>query len=161
MCLKTVAPDLFLQLEARFGPSHLQNYDAILRNRSFAAQTDVLWRLGLLLLAALPLELSAAYKLFAGGSSSASIPTSLIPQSSWGMYGHPGTQRFGLNRGMALMLNATTPFIEASTSDWNPVVTGVKYEDPIYNPGIMQTFGYNILVINESSTAVLGMPSPE
>jgi hypothetical protein len=161
MCLKTVAPDLFLQIEARFGPSHLQNYDAILRNRPFAAQTDILWRLGLLLLAALPLGLSAAYKLFAGGTSNASISTTLIPQSSWGMYGHPGTQRFGLNRGMALMLNATTPFIEASTSDWNPSSAGVKYEDPIYDPAIVQTFGYNILVINESTTAVLDMPSPE
>ena len=73
LCLRSVAPTLFLLLEARFGPSTLQNYDGILRNQLLRSQLSVVWRLVLGLMLALPLALSVAYKGFTCGESVMSV----------------------------------------------------------------------------------------
>lgn len=53
LCYDSTAPSLFLQVEARYGPSTLQNYDGILCNRILGSRLDALWRLilGLMLIA--------------------------------------------------------------------------------------------------------------
>lgn len=69
LCLNTIAPTLFLLLEARLGSSTLQNYDAILRNQVFATKAGLTWRLTLGFMLALHIGLSVAYKNFSGGES--------------------------------------------------------------------------------------------
>ena len=75
LCLDSIAPSLFLQLEARYGPSTLQNYDGILCNRILGSRLDVLWRLLLGLMTILPLGLSVGYKTFTGGYSALTVNT--------------------------------------------------------------------------------------
>ena len=69
LCLASVSPSLFLLLEARYGPSTLQNYEGILRNQIFSSKLTLLWRLTLLVNLVLPIGLSVAYKTFTGGES--------------------------------------------------------------------------------------------
>ena len=75
-CFRRIAPMVFLILEARWGRSSLQNYDAILRNSLSISQTNLLWKIIILTLIILPLGLSAAYKSFTGGHSSVIITSS-------------------------------------------------------------------------------------
>ena len=72
-CSSTVLSYTFLLLEARFGPSSLQNYEALLTSRITSPGTRLIWRSALGLLILLPLGLSVAYKRFLGGTSSAYI----------------------------------------------------------------------------------------
>jgi len=73
LLLRTIAPTFFLILESRWGSSHLQNYDAILRNGMFLSQTGTIWRITIAVITFLPLGLSVGYKRFMGGASSISI----------------------------------------------------------------------------------------
>lgn len=82
VCSSTVLPYTFLLLEARFGPSSLQNYEALLTSRTTLPQTRLIWRLALGLSILLPLGLSVAYKRFLGGRSSAEITAQYTGQAS-------------------------------------------------------------------------------
>lgn len=62
LCLAKVTPTLFILLEARFGESTIQNYDAILRNKPLASRLSFAWRAVLIIMLALPIGLSVAYK---------------------------------------------------------------------------------------------------
>ena len=78
LCTSTVIPPALLLLEARFGRSSLQNYEALLQSRPLSSGASFVWRVTLTGFVALPLGLSVAYKRFLGGAGSASIT---VPQN--------------------------------------------------------------------------------
>ncbi|KAK4497354.1 hypothetical protein PRZ48_011805 [Zasmidium cellare] len=164
LCLKYVAPTVFLQWEARFGASTLQNYEALLRNRAFTSKADWGWRTSLVLLAILPLGLSAAYKLFVGGFSTLAIgEKGDLYSNSFGTYAPPGMQPLGANSGMILMNNATIPFIEATSTPDEALLANHTYGDPVFDlalPVWPKPYGFNTLVLNETATALLDAPPP-
>lgn len=141
-CTQRFASLLFLLVEARFGPSSLQNYDAILRNSFMLPHTSFAWRAVLTVLMALPLGLSAAYKQFIGGSVSAVRPSE---GGFHGVTGPPGLQHLGF--GAALMINATTPFLE-------------NMQNKSYTPTYPAVYGFNLIALSEESTALLDGPLP-
>ena len=153
LCLGSLAPTLFLLLEAKFGPSTIQNYDGILRNRPLSSKLSLAWRLALGLMLALPLGLSAAYKSFSGGESTMMVDaTSYIGNKSYyGMFVPPGLQSLGERTGISLFFNATLPFAVASSS--------INGSDPPL-PTHPQAYGFNVLLLNHESTAMLDIPQP-
>ena len=152
-CLASVAPTFFLLLEAKFGPSTLQNYDGILRNQFLSSKLSLLWRLVLGLGLALPLGLSAAYKSFTGGVSAMQVnATAYIGNTSYyGMFAPPGLQSLGEKTGISLFFNATLSFSVASSSTNGS-------EPPL--PTHTQAYGFNVLSLNNESTAMLDIPQP-
>lgn len=153
MCMKNIAPTFFLLLEARFGSSTLQNYDGILRNSMLSSRLSFVWRVILGLTLALPIGLSIAYKGFQGGESAIKIdPTTYISNASYyGMVAPPGIQGLGQNKGISLFNNATLPFAVASApQDGSELAV----------PAEPQAYGYNIILLNQDSTALLDVPQP-
>lgn len=156
ICMKSIAPTLFMILEAKWGDSRLQNYDAIARNTMVASWMSLRWRTVILLLVSLPLGLSAAYKRFTGGTSSAMILTTgkhygQVTASSGGYYGlvsAPLNAGTTMNTAIAHMITANAPFQQASSDD---------AVSPSF-PGPPQAFGYNTLLLNSNSAALLDMP---
>jgi hypothetical protein len=69
LCLGTVAPVLFLVLEAKLGPSLVQNYEAILRNKHLVSRLAIFWQGVLGIMFALLIALSIAYRTFTGGET--------------------------------------------------------------------------------------------
>lgn len=154
LCLKTVTPTAFLLLEARFGPSTLQNYEGLLRNQVLSARLSFYWRLLLGLMLALPLALSVAYKTFSGGESRLRVPAAEYAHpyaSYYGMFAPSGLQALGEGKGIAPFTNATIPFLNASSLQ--------NTEEPNF-PNHTQTYGYNVLLLNKTSTAILDLPHP-
>jgi hypothetical protein len=141
LCLKYVATTTFLRIEACLGQSHLQNFDAILRNQILMSHTSVMWRATLLLSLALPLGLSVAYKRFIGGVSSHII------QSTGGSYGMAGPA--GVVGSLGLLINATLPFLLAANNDSIP-----------FGP-VPQAYGFNTLLLSNTSSALLDAPIPD
>ncbi|KUJ16730.1 uncharacterized protein LY89DRAFT_669192 [Mollisia scopiformis] len=156
LCLGSVAPTLFLLLEAKFGSSTLQNYDGILRNQVLASKLGKVWRLVLGTMLALPIFLSVAYKRFGGGESSKVFnPTAYTGNTSYyGMFAPPGLQFLGERTGIMFFANSTLPFLVATSSTDD---TGA--EPPL--PSQEQSYGYNILLLNNESTAILDIPQPD
>ena len=154
LCLGSTAPSLFLHLEGRYGPSTLQNYDGILRNSILGSRLDVLWRLVLGLMTILPLGLSIAYKIFIGGYSTMTVnAVDYIGNTSYyGMFAPPGLQSLGEQTGISLFSNATLPFMVAASP-----TNGT--EPPV--PRDTQTYGFNILLLDNEATAVLDIPQPD
>lgn len=97
LCLGSLAPTLFLLLEAKFGPSTIQNYEGILRNQPLNPETSLAWQIFLGLKLALPLGLNAAYKTFSGGRSAMTVDAMryLGNESYYGMFSPPGFQLLG------------------------------------------------------------------
>ncbi|KAL9602407.1 MAG: hypothetical protein Q9219_001830 [cf. Caloplaca sp. 3 TL-2023] len=153
LCLGSVTPLLFLLLEARFGPSTLQNYSGILLNRFTSSRLSAIWRIVIGLVTALPLALSVAYKTFTGGSSAMGVnATALIGNTTYyGMFALPGLQQLGEQTGITLFSNATLHFSVASLQH--------NYSEPSF-PTRPQAYGFNILLLNNESTAVLDVPQP-
>lgn len=151
LCLGSIAPTFFLILEARFGPSTLQNYDAILRQQLLRSRVSIVWRLVLLTVVVLPLGLSALYKSFAGGQSVRSVDATAYHgiETYYGVFGPPGVQSIGQHLGISLFFNATLPFAAASSSDV-----------PTTLPTAPRAYGFNILLLNNESVAALDLPQP-
>lgn len=146
-CLKRIYPRLFLSLEARFGKSSLQNYDAILRSSILSSHTDYLWRAVLAALILMPTGLSVAYKEFIQGSSSLKL------HNTGGFYGltAPGqVASAGHPEGPSVMVNATLPFILDST-DTTPPPFGE----------LPKAYGFNMLLLSNTSAAFLDAPMPD
>lgn len=144
LCLNIIAPKVFLLFEARFGPSYIQNYDAILRSSIVLSHTGLLWRAILFAIIALPTGLSIAYKEFIEGSQSSTLP------DTTGVYGlvAPGQlAKIPSSVGVSLMVNATLPFLEASAND------SISPKNFI----LAQAYGFNMLLLSENSTAFLCM----
>jgi hypothetical protein len=156
LCLGSVAPTLFLLVEARFGQSLLQNYDGLIRNQIFASRLSLSWKFVLGAMTVLPLGLSIAYKTFTGDSSATMVNAadylSAKNVSYYGTFPPPGVQASNDRTGISLFFNATLPF-STSTSSTN------GSEPPI--PATPQTYGFNILLKNNESAAILDIPHPD
>ncbi|SLM39208.1 hypothetical protein LPUS_09700 [Lasallia pustulata] len=102
---------------------------------------------------ALPLGLSVAYKNFPGGESAIQVNgTTYIGNASYyGMFAPPGLQSLGEMTGVSLFNNATLPFAVASS-----LQTGSEPPLPIH----AQAYGFNVLLLNNESTAMLDIPQP-
>ena len=153
LCLGSLAPTLFLLLEAKFGPSTIQNYEGILCNRPLSSKLSLTWRMALGLMLALPLGLSAAYKNFFGGESTMMVDAMSYTgnESYYGMFVPPGLQLLGEKTGISLFFNATLPFAVASSP--------INGSDPPL-PTRPQAYGFNVLLLNTESTAMLDIPQP-
>lgn len=154
LCLASVAPTAFLLLEARFGPSTLQNYEGLLRNQVLSARLSFFWRLLLALMLALPLALSVAYKTFTGGESRLRVKAAHYDHSYasyYGMFAPSGLEALGEGKGIASFTNATTPFLSASSLR--------NTQEPDF-PIHAQTYGCNVLLLSKTSTAILDLPHP-
>ena len=150
LCLMRVSPALFTMMEARFGYSTLQNYEAILRNQPFSAEAvSFIWRTIMLFLIVLPLGLSAGYKRYTGGTARAMIPKDEIPSNMYGTAALPGLNGLGSAVGYAELINATLPFMSASQDDGS---------FPLSWP---RPYGQNVLLLSNTSTALLDMPMPD
>ena len=153
LCLGSLTPTLFLLLEAKFGQSTIQNYDGILRNRPLSSRLSLTWRIILGSMLALPLGLSAAYKNFFGGESIMMVDAMSYTgnESYYGMFVPPGLQLLGEKTGISLFFNATLPFAVASSS--------INGSDPLL-PTRPQAYGFNVLLLNNQSSAMLDIPQP-
>jgi hypothetical protein len=150
VCLSYSRTYFFTLMEARFGRSTLQNYDAILQNAIFSPQTTVYWRVAIFVLWLLPIGLSIAYKVFPISTVSAQVHYS--EPVDFGFYPPLGLERTGL--GVALLANTSLPFIQASHARFN------YSTDPLepFRPG---TFGANTLVISNTAVAIVDLPNPQ
>lgn len=136
-------------LEARFGRSTLQNYDAILQNAIYGPQTDLYWRVILLGFWILPIFLSVAYKLFTIGPVTRELRYPDVVE--FGFYPPLGLEKVG--HGIALMANLSLPFIQETTAADN-------YGADPPEPFRVGTFGLNTLLISHTAVAVLDLPRP-
>ena len=153
LCLASVTPTAFLLLEARFGPSTLQNYEGLLRNQVLSARLSFFWRLLLALMLALPLALSVAYKTFTGGESRLRVKASHYDHSYasyYGIFAPSGLEALGEGKGIASFTNATTPFLSASS---------LRSQEPDF-PVHAKAYGCNVLLLDKTSTAILDLPHP-
>ncbi|KAK2740213.1 hypothetical protein CKAH01_18606 [Colletotrichum kahawae] len=152
LCLASVTPTFFILLEARFGQSTIQNYDAILRNKPLASSLSFVWRVILVVMLSLPIGLSVAYKTFAGGESNMSIQALdyFTNATYFGLFAPPGIVSV---TGISTYLNATTSFRDATQR------AADGSEPPL--PTFPQPYGYNILLLNESSAASLDLLHPD
>ena len=151
-CFLVVMPKFFIIVEARFGQSRIQNFEAIQRNSVFKDHIHLAWRAALLTLVILPIGLSLAYKEFQHGTSSISGSSSLVGKSNINFYGLTGPARFTSGRtealGISLMANATLPFVLATQDD--PEL-----------PKFPQAYGFNVLALSDTSTAAFDAPMPD
>ncbi|CAD6594074.1 MAG: hypothetical protein ASARMPREDX12_008555 [Alectoria sarmentosa] len=144
-CFLTIAPKFFLLVEARFGHSYLQNYDAILRSSSTLPSTGFIWRGILMTVVLLPIGLGLAYKEFDHGISQVHVSNGT--GSFYGLSAPAGLQESGGGVGLSFMANATASFYSAT------------YNDPII-PSFPQAYGFNTLVLSNGSSAKLDGPFP-
>ncbi|ERF70238.1 hypothetical protein EPUS_00426 [Endocarpon pusillum Z07020] len=142
-----LTPKVFLLIEARFGPSYLQNFEAILRRSYLGSGTSILWRGVLFGITLLHLGLGVAYKEFTDGRSE--YPFKISNDSFYGLTG-PTNFKEGLLFGLGLtsMANSTLPFYSATVSD-----------PPM--PSFPHAYGFNTLLLSETSSAKLDSPFPE
>ena len=148
LCLMRIAPRLAIMVEHRFS-SCLQNYDALLRQTIFLPHTGLICRLFILLVIALPLGLSVAYKRFTGGHSSHILDASYSGNYSLG----PPPLGFysRMNNSIYYMTDALAPFMLAARNDSiKPDVSGF----PV-------AYGYNTLLLSASAAASLDMPKAD
>ncbi|KAL8653621.1 MAG: hypothetical protein Q9226_003773 [Calogaya cf. arnoldii] len=141
LCLGSVVPTLLLLVEARFGSSTLQNYNGILRNEVSTSGLSPLWL--------------SRTKTFTGGESTKKIDASTYIGNAtyYGMFAQPGLQSVGEKKGTGISLfsNATLPFIMASSLQDGS-------EPPL--PAHPQAYGFNILLLNNETSAALDAPQP-
>ena len=149
LCMGRVLPNFFLILEFRWDTSCLQNYDAILRNSLTLPQTSDIWRVILFIVFALPLGLSAAYKRFTSGHTTVHI-TSQIP-GYYGLASPAMSNNEILKSSIYLMINASTPFIAASSDETAAPAPG---SFPI-------AYGFNTLLLSNNSAAMLDIPTAD
>ena len=144
LCLRNLATKLWIMAEASRRKPKLQNIDAILRSSIVTSNVHVAWRALLLTFIILPIALSLAYKEFIGGTSTHDLQNHTV---SYGLTAAPGlTSNTILKFGPSYMTNATLPFITTPPDD---------------TAQFPQTYGFNNLVISNTSTAFLDVPLPE
>lgn len=158
LCLTTVTPFLFLLLEARWGASILQNYNGILGSQIFNSDLGLTWRVTFCILSGIPIGLSVAYKLFVGGQSSMMVHADALVDvpSVFGWVCLPGLHNTGVNTGITLFSNATQPYAAASAPRVNST-TGALVSEPEV-PEESQAYGANLLVMSNTSSAMLDLP---
>ena len=122
-------------IEARFGNSVLQSFDALLRNDLFAVRLGLPLRAILVALLLLQITLPLLDKEFSFGTSATPVSP---PSMDFGMYAAPGLAPTG--NGLALAVNAYLPF-------WN-------------EQRIDATYGYHLYIKDNTSAALLDTPDP-
>jgi len=147
LCFKRIAPTVFARIEERVGGSCLQSFDAILLNSATIDGSGVGWRIVILFLTLLPIGLSAAYKRYAGGFAIATISS---VGNYYGLAGPGDLNTLAWNTGQTLMVNATIPFMAATGN-----LTAFLHDSEL-----PRAFGFNTLVLSNTSTAVLDAPWP-
>ena len=146
-CFLTVASKFFLLVEARFGHSYLQNYDAILRNSFTLPSTDYVWRGILMTIILMPISLGLVYKEFDSGIARSRITNNT--DSFYGLTAPAGLQESSAGgQGLSFMANATLSFYSATCKD--PVI-----------PSFPQAYGFNTLLLSNESSAKLDAPFPD
>ena len=146
-CFLTVASTFFLLVEARFGHSYLQNYDAILRNSFTLPSTNYAWRGTLMTVILMPISLGLVYKEFDSGIAESRITNNT--GSFYGLTAPAGLQESGAgSQGLSFMANGTLSFYSAT------------YKDPII-PSFPQAYGFNTLLLSNESSAKLDAPFPD
>jgi hypothetical protein len=146
LCMQTVLLFSFLLFEARIGPSRLQNFEAIITGKFLSSSISFGWRLVLLLLIALPLGLSVAYKRFLGGTSSAEIMPLVqygIDFPQLGNWAPPNDPIYFLTSSIGAFLAA---------SQYSPRTYPGTNEFPT-------AYGYNTLLLSGDSAAILDTPT--
>ena len=158
LCLQAVLSDLLILIEARYGPSTLQNYNALLKWEPLSTDLHKAWQTVLIAIFALPIGLSAAYKIFVGGHSTSIIDSIAVTglQPHYGLFGLPGLQPLGMSTGISLFFNATLPFAVASS----PAMNGNNIISEPTIPETIQTYGSNMVLLSKDSTAFLDLPNP-
>ena len=125
-----------LIIEAHSGRMTVQNCNALLQNSPTATGVGWLTRSLLLLMNALPLALSVGYKRFVDGEST----TELLNHTGYfGLVPPLGYERIGL--GYSHITNLYTPF-------WT-------------SPGLNHTYGFNLFVESNNTSAALDAPFPQ
>ena len=131
---------------------------------------NFVWRVAIIFFLALPILLSVGYKRFINGSATISLNstqlTSLVPH--YGLFPtsneyHPWEDKSGLS----IYFNATIPFKLASSvlKDSAHITCPSKSGNCIYTnieptlPEFPQAYGANVLVLNDSTSVMLDMPS--
>ncbi|GAW27074.1 hypothetical protein SAMD00023353_6800030 [Rosellinia necatrix] len=153
LCLGTVTPTFFLVIEARFGPSTLQNYDGLLRNKITGSNFSNVWRFVSVMMMAIPIVLGIAYKSFSGGESQRLVDSTAYTGATplYGMFAPPNIQSGREQTGIPIFANATSPFKLASSPTNGS-------EPPL--PTFPEAFGHNVLLLNSKSAALLDIPHP-
>ena len=146
-CFLAVAPKFFLLIEARFGPSYLQNYNTILRNSFMLPSTNHVWRGILMTLVLLPIGLGLAYKEFDSGIAQVLVNNNT--GSFYGLTAPAGLQESSISsQGLSFMANTTLSFYSATSKD--PII-----------PSFPQAYGFNTLLLSNGSSAKLDAPFPD
>ncbi|KAJ5168170.1 uncharacterized protein N7482_003764 [Penicillium canariense] len=145
-CTGILAATFFLIVETRRKTPTLQNYEAIIKKSVFLDKADVRWRASFLLLTLLPLVLSVAYKKLIGGSSTMEIQ-SQFPRY-YGLVPLPLGTLNVMNNSIYYMINASVPYMVASSSARS-------------TPRFPAVYGFNTILLDNTSTALLDLPSPD
>ncbi|KAK6073779.1 hypothetical protein SCUP515_06701 [Seiridium cupressi] len=110
------------------------------------------WRRALSFMLALPIGLSVSYKRFVGGSSGMLIDPEYAGNISYyGTLAPPGLESLGQSTGISMFTNATLDFATATSP------TSWEEQEPVLPSG-PQGYGYNVLLLSNSSSALLDMP---
>ncbi|KAJ4003944.1 hypothetical protein NW752_010966 [Fusarium irregulare] len=143
LCTSKLITIVFLQLETRWA-SLLQNYDSIIKRSVLGSllykrRASQRWTLLLASSLAFPLLLSVSYKTFVGGKITTVLHTS---GGDYGLTGPGGLANF--SAGSSLMINATIPFMSTNATQI---------------PLPPHPFGFNMLLLENNSVAMLDAPS--
>ncbi|KIW89804.1 uncharacterized protein Z519_09233 [Cladophialophora bantiana CBS 173.52] len=145
-CTGILAPTFFLILETRRKTPTLQNYEAIIKKSVFLNKADVRWRTSFVLLTLLPLGLSVAYKKLIGERSTIEIQ-SQFPRY-YGLVPPPLGTFNVMNNSIYYMINASVPYMVVSSSARS-------------TPQFPAVYGFNTILLDNTSTALLDLPSPD
>lgn len=147
LCAERVVPSYFLAIEAKYGQSRLQNYDAIMTNKLFASHICWYWRVAMIVFLALPLALSVGYKQFLGGNSTAELkPSSGLYGVSFPIIG----DWTPINDPIYLQISSNAAFNTASANA-TPILNGSNHYPLAY--------GFNVLLLSNESAALLDLPT--
>lgn len=145
LCLKTVVPSFLALLEARFGPSRLQNYDAVLTDSFIGSRASLHWRVIIIGLLAFPMLLSLGYKRLIGGQSVRVLEGETL--ENYGLTTPPLGLYSAVQNSVFLATSASAHFLATSRNFSQPSST----QFPV-------AYGFNMLLLDNSSAALLDMP---
>lgn len=152
LCADMIVPSCLVAIEARYGKSRLQNFEALLMNKFLATHIAFHWRVAIVLFLTLPLALSVGYKQFLGGIGTAEIDAVTIKA----LDGHYGVAfpKIGdwkpINDPIYLQMASNAAFNTASAED--NVAPNVTEQRPI-------PYGFNVLLLSNDSAAILDLPT--
>ncbi|MCJ1405538.1 hypothetical protein MMC11_008766 [Xylographa trunciseda] len=135
ICSRRELELLALAYEIYGGRSTLQDLDALLRNDFMASNVSKRSRATIFFYPLLALILSASYKSFSNGSSTETLESI---SGQFGLTASPGNQRIG--SGISLLVEVYLPF-------WT-------------DPDVNRTYGFNMFVASNTTTAILDAPLP-